>query len=631
MEDPLWRCMDSAKTLTRDQLELVIQRKKITEVYRWFEDHFSKSSHKEYAQRCPIVIIQGPTGCGKTSTLKWISNELKISIKEFSETTDLTAVNYSISKSFKNEDNENLSSSIDRRKAFKFENFVYNSVMYNALYPTKDVTISQADSEFDSDDEIIPIMSSSVNQRPPHNFGVIIHIDTSLTFIKTQRTLFQTLIRLIKLIKDTARKSARRVAVVFESLDGENETISLPTKLKLRLGIQVFKFNPIIKTNMKKLIESLMRYYSHIVLDKETIDQLVSDCDGDIRACINTLQLICNRSTSITPLNGLNNNALNICTNMSSFYLPVNKRQKLNHDKVRNAKLHPSLMRDNTRSLGFFHVLGKIFYQKRLYPEVNYRTFAYKRTNHRPYPTENTTEYLANMVDVDPKNLIIWLHQHYYKFCLDSNIEKAALFMENLSTVDATSMSSTQSSQFYEAHSALDQLQIHLAIESTVFSLYEDQSASTRQSYKKIQTEKGSKLIKSSVDIHSSNGELYSFNKPTVMSLHKLVEDYGVLLEHSTSILMESGSVCVDPNKALLDYIPYLTQMSNLWNAMSPDQKSKIRADISRLIEEENAVQVFRALERLDSKQDQDFELRHDSLLEMIEELEVRHPQVFYM
>lgn len=630
MDDPLWRCMNSSKPINREQLELVIQKKKVSEVYSWFHDHFVKSSQSEYISRCPIVIFQGPTGCGKTSILKWISNELKAPIKEYSETTDTTAINYDLGKPSFEDEKVNLSQSIDRRKALKFEHFVINSIRFNTLYPADELSHNDADSEFDDDDGFVELISSSNTRKPPPVSGVIIHIETPLTFARSQRILIQTLCRLIKVIKDISKYLLRRVAIVFETLEGESETLFLPTKMKVSLKIQVFKFNPVIKSNMKKLVELLLKEYKHIVMDKETVEQLVNDCNGDMRACLNTLQLICNRPTSMNIPNGINNNSLKQCqiNIINSLDLPLNKKQKLNHEKVRQVKLNPSLMRDNTRSLGFFHVLGKIFYQKRLYPEGGFnsnRRCSRQRSIDRPYPTENSTEYLLDLIDVNPKNLISWLHQHYYRFCHESNIEKAALFLENQSDVDVTSLNSTQSSQFYEMHHTLDQLQTYLAIESTVFSLYENQLDKIKPGQKKTLTDKGYKIIKSSVDNSTNGSELFSFTKPISMNLVKLVEDYQSLLDCCTAKLMETSSINMDRTKVLVDYVPYLRHMSDNWIAMSINLRTQCNdTTVHPIYDSEDLNKILEILENIDEKQELDFDTRHDTLSSLLADSELQ-------
>lgn len=601
--DPLWRCLDSSKCLTRDQLELVIQKKKINEIFSWFEDHFVKSTRIDYLSRCPIVIIQGPTGCGKTSTLKWISNELKITIKEYSETTDTTAINHELSRILRDDDRTNLSQSIDRRNALKFEHFIINSIRYNTLYPSTDqLQTDDAASEFDSDDlgfvEMVSTSSYpnlSSNIQPPPVSGVIIHIETPLTFARSQRILIQSLHKLVKVIKDISKKLSRRVAIVFESLEGECETLAVPTKVKQSLGIQTFKFNPITRANMKKLVDNLVKNYKHIIFEKETIDQLVNDCDGDIRACINSLQLICNKSTTHLIDHQTNNNSVN--TESDSLFLsPYQKKRKTNHEKVRQVKLNASLMRDNTRSLGFFHALGKIFYQKRLYPDPDSIEDIYherRRNVDRPFAAENSTEYLANVIDVDPRNLITWLHQHYHKFCGDDNIAKASLFLENLSVVDTTCIGSTLSSQFYEMHNSLDQLQIYLAIEATVFSLYQDQSNYIKRSDKKSLTDYGYKIIKSSVE---KNGGMDSFNKPSIMSLNKIADDHRSLLD-----ILETKWEKVDQTKLLIDYIPYMYHMKD---------------DKTRGKENNDIIEI---LGELKEQPESDLDAEHEKLLELIE------------
>lgn len=616
--------MDANENLTREQLELAIQKKKITEVYGWFHEHFVSASREEYKSKCPFLIFQGPTGSGKTSVLRWISSELKVPIREYSETFDTTAIKFDIQQSAYNNSINLDKHSFERRNANKFEHFVINSAIYNPLYPSNN-SLPQDDDEFDSDDDFIsPVMAAPI--RPPPMSGVIIHVESSLTFAKHQRTLVQSIVKLIKVIKNLASQTTRRVAIVFETLDCDGETMSIPNKLKASVGMQTFKFNPITKANMKKLIEAKMKS-QNIVVDKETAELIAVDCDGDMRACLNSLQILCNKSTSCSYImpNGNSNGHRGI----TPFQLPVSKRQKLAHERSSRFELNPSLMRDTTRSVPFFHVLGKIFYQKRLYTmELGLR----HRSIERPFPTENSTECLVDMVGVGGKRLITWLHQHYYKFCDNSNIERAATVMENLSLVDTISIESLKSSQFYELHNQLDTIQSHLAIESIVYSLYENVSAQSKASHKRIQTPDGPRIVKTSVEKVSSNGEMNSFNKPISHCLPKLVDDYKSLLDKCADQLVSNSSAQLDPTKLLVDYIPYLDHIAKnqVQTSAANFRGSQSKADFIRnpTLDRRNVTRIVETLSRWEDDPQVDYDVRHEQLSEMIDELEQEPKEV---
>lgn len=652
--------MDSNNHLSREQLELVVQKKKLNEVYGWFRSHFFDTPQAEYSARCPFVVIQGPTGCGKTSTLKCIAHELRIPIKEYNEAIDTTVINYDTSKrTFGNDatNSDNLSRVIDQRKARRFEEFVVDSLMYNINYLGPDKSIDnmpREDDEFDSDDDF-PILLPSNQQKPPDTTrkqnparptsALIIHIESSLNFARSQRILIQTVCKLMKIFKDLSRRQNRRIAIVFETLDCDGDSFSIPNKMKVSLGMQVFKFNPVTKGNMKKLVESLLKNFA---LDDKVVESIVNDSDGDIRACINSIQFLRNKSKNMgdtLDCNGLSNRSMNPSLGSfgngshnqnSLFSLPVSKRQKINHGKVKKFELNSSLMRDTTRSLGFFHVLGKIFYQKRLYPLDSRPPH---RSLDRPYPTENSTEYIVDMLDVEAKKLKAWLHQHYYKFCHDSSIEKAASFLDNLSTIDTISIESTQSSQFYETHKSLEPIQVHTAIEATVYSLYQDQSSVTKASHKRTQTADGMRIIKTSVENVSNNGELYSFNKPASMALTNLVDDYKKLLAECTCNLVEESSARYDSTQILVDYVPYLNHMTRSQSIVNPSKSQPgphkpsgterlppnslpgNRSHPTVLWVRDNTIRIIESLSAIEIDPKMDFDTRHEKLLEAIEEL----------
>lgn len=607
-------------------MDPVVPKKKLDEIHAWFKSHFNDSSQQDYINRCPMVIFQGPTGCGKTSALRWISDGLKVPIKEYSETTDTTALNHDIFHATRGEERSTSCQSIDRRKALKFELFVTNSLRFNTLYSNFDEQSNGADSEFDSDDGFPLVVEKKQNLRPRMS-GVIIHIDTPLSFGRNQRILIQTLHKVLKIIRELSKVLSRRIAIVFESLEGEYETLALSNRVKLSLGIHTFKFNPVTRANMKKFIDSRMKIHSHITLDKETIDQLLGDCEGDLRACDNTLQMICSRNSNRNLNIGIKNLHVNqsISNELSLFHNPAAKKQKVYHDKVKQVKLSSSLLRDGTRSPGFFHALGKMFYQKRLYPAFCDTKLSQLHGRYeRPYPAENDSGDLADMLAGEPRNLIAWLHQHYYKFCNDANIDKAAAFMDLLASTDTISLDSLQTGQFYESHHLSDQIQTHLAIASTVFSLYTDQSTSADSGHKRILTEKGTRILKSSVDNSSTgaSGKLYSFTKPVSLSMTKLVDDYRALLSCFESKLTEVTPLRADATVICIDYLPYLNMISKNWQNNSSSTRKDLMSSTPTL--GNDAMEFLRVLVDLDCSKRMDMDARHEELMELIERAEGR-------
>lgn len=602
--------------ILREQLELVVQRKKIDEVHKWFRDHFIDSSKDQYVTRCPFLIIQGPPGCGKTSTLRYVANQIGIPILEFCETTETIYINHDLNESSNFREAEDRSH--DRWRAAKFERFVEQKLRFVPLPEPLPIAPS-ADSEFDIEsDEELPasirprLKSIPVEQKPS---GIIIHVEASLTFAKSQKILMSTMANIIKTFKQLARFGPRRAAIVFENFDCGREVVSLPTKFKQAIGLEAIKFNPIIKANMKKFIEFKLRNYQNIVLDKNTAELLVNDCDGDLSACLNSLEMMSSKMRNHSNISlGMYNDILTPLNNCQ-----VSKRQRFNPERF---QLNASLMRDVTRSCGFFHLLGKILYQKRLYPDGALNKNRKYRSIDRPYVPENSTEYLSAGLYIDPKILLTWLHQHYPKFCGPTNIDKASSFLGHLSDTDTISINSMQSSQFYEMHHIIKQQQMNLALEFTTFSLYEDQSALVKSSHKKVHTNQGTFIVKSSVEssLSSINGELYSFSRPDCLSMSKVIEDRQTILKYLSDKILKDDLSCTDPTKILVDYLPYLSIMSDAWSERSNYPQSNGNALLNKNNE---ASKLIKMLENLEiTSPNTDFDVQHEMLSELIETVE---------
>lgn len=567
---------------SRQELELVIQKKKLDEVYTWFHEHFLKCDHAQYTSRRPLVIFQGPTGSGKSTTLRWISQELGIPLKEFTETTDLTSINTELMSKLDGRHPQIVSH--EKRKAQRFEQFVKNLILFKPVVSCLEES------------------NTSKNNGKKSNSGVIIHIETPLTFTSNQQLTIHTLCRLLKIVKELSMQTPRRVAIVFETIEGDNnETLMISGKMKLTLGFQIFKFNPITKANIKKLIDNYVKSLNQsIELEKKTVDQLVEDSNGDMTACVRTLQLLCNNNQNDRAIQDGLTNGTNVSTMDSGRYtmsngvymdenqswrpsLPPIKRQKLNHSKLKKITLDSSLMRDTTQSANYFHILGKILYQKRYYPpmeNIKQSELSYL-VNHsslmRPFERENNTDTLLNMLDVEPRNLITWLHQHYPRFCSTYNIARADSFLESLSDTDLLSLNSAQTTQFYEQHNTIDQIQAHVAIESTIFSLYQNKMVEMKNSYKKVTLANGRPgILKPSVENNvalESNGmeSFYSFTKPVSIEVQNLSKNYSKLV---ATTLEKSGKL-LDATKLVVEYLPYLRLIGRNKQMIPPAKDAK--------------------------------------------------------
>lgn len=601
----------------------IVPEKKVSEVRSWFEEHFKKSDHREYLSRSPFVIFFGPTGCGKTTSLERIAEEFDLSIKEYSETTDTSLIQFELKNFQSDREGENTTLRIDRHKSHIFESFVINHLRYAPLYSDNrpiDEEEQDAADEFDDDDDFIvqALMSSNpeiVKSKPPQPKGIIIHIESPLTFGKTTTVLIQCLRRLKKVIKEVSQQCPRRVAIVFEAVDGNDHVMSLSASVRQSLDINVFKFNPVTRVNMKKFIEFELRDHNYLDLDKETLDQLIDDSDGDASACKNTLRLMRGHECSCRPVVEYQKTKGHYQYDAGEFlsrFTPstpakVNKKQKTEHDRVRKLIIHPKLMRDITKGSGFFHILGKIFYQKRYYPDNNCQRPL--RCIDRPYITENSTEHLVNQVDSESKKLNAWLHQNYAKFCPNNDIEKAALFLDNLSFVDTMSLDSTQSTQYYENHKFIDLMQKHLAIESTVYSLYSDNSSTKKSGDKKITTKDGRKMIlRSSVDTNNQmkiDLHYQGFSKPTSLIISKVSGDHQALLDRFSSKMSRIFQRPYEQSDLLLDYAPYVKILLD-------------RSAIS-ISGDDHLHTMIRELQRIDDPLQVDYDEKHENLLELID------------
>lgn len=534
--DNLWV---SKPPSTREELERVVRREKIDALASWLEKHFT-CDQRNYIEKSPILILKGASGCGKTTTLRLLANELGIPIKEYHDTVDDTAV-YNATKPIKS---EFTTFDFDKRQANKFEQFVLNNLKFSNLS-----AFEQGSSNSSTGNPSTSQTTRFQTRELSPTLGVIILAETPMSIVRSRNVLIETMFRLRQQIKQLSKRIRRRVAIIFETLENDAYLL-LPAKTKQQLQIDIIAFNPVTKTNLVKLIKS---FIGERVLDKEQINTIVNQCDGDVRSCINSLQIMFQHKFDLNEI---------------QFAHP-SKAKRIKHD----TSLNIAMLKGENLHVNFFHILGKIFYQKRIYPDVSYghqmdstryrpnvtcgsRDIQSVRSISidRPYPTENSSESILEMLDVSPDTLISWLHHNYSDFCDYRDVDKASTFIENLSCADMISLNMFQSTQFFESQHLkyiCDQVQSIIAIESTTFSLYTDNSnkETSNSNRKKIIVNGKTVIVKSSVD---HQNKTVSFEKPPFNLFDSLHKNYEFFVEKCSIDLM-----MIDRRKVCLDYMPY--------------------------------------------------------------------------
>lgn len=151
------------------------------------------------------------------------------------------------------------------------------------------------------------------------------------------------------------------VFIISDSFIGENSLYSLfPKTLKLELKITSISFNAVVNSIMMKTINKIVDVEAQLnaknfkLPSKDMLDLLVSSANGDIRACINSLQFYCtNESASTMKYSTSSKNPVK--------YIPASKSK----GKLEALDDSTALSFGRDTPLFLFRALGKILYCKR--------------------------------------------------------------------------------------------------------------------------------------------------------------------------------------------------------------------------------------------------------------------------
>lgn len=340
--------------------DLVIHPKKLDELKNWFKLSCAKVPNK-------ILLIEGPTGAGKTTTLKLIAKESGYDVSEWINSTDME-------RDLFYENSENFQSDFIsyESQVAKFSDFLLRTSRFQSIF--------------------------SDNKR------LLLVKDFPNTFLKKTEEFWSILRKyvsdglspLVFIVTETNSKSLNIAFNLF------------PDKLRSELIIDTITFNPVSATMMKRgikrivqMVESNSKYKPYFKRPTdEVIDSLIEQCQGDIRNAV------------------LN---LNFASQQSDFKFQVPKavKPKKGEKKKKTMKRNDDGGLGKNEVLSMMHGLGRVFHPKL---EINTVTKRSELT-HKP---EDITEAFSSQ----PSNFIKMVHSNYIKNFTDIHdvSEAASIF-----------------------------------------------------------------------------------------------------------------------------------------------------------------------------------------------------------
>jgi cell cycle checkpoint protein len=388
--------MWSLKYEPRVPEDLIVHKKKVDEVNLWLQIQLHAAGSlpaRGYTSR--LLIVTGPPGCGKTTTLRVLGESLGFSITEWQAQAEASyqEINY-----LNNSGNNTNYTRYEGRLGYTSKIGAFEEFTSRAKMPALPLsTVSQAFSSLGLQNTTSPLPRTSISHnnatatstsvlpapltdqapRPlagPMRPTMVFIDDLPFTSDPEQRR------RLARAISNLA-KCARFPVVLFateasgRSQQDRSDKVApagLPKELASALeaipGVSTISFNPVTAINTAKCLREILKKENRTASFPEGhILALAEQSDGDLRNAINSLQFAC---TGVKPV--LEQPAV-------GRKQPASKRQKgaagagTSAAGGRKKKVQMTendvetvafMLRDT--SLGLFHGLGKLLYNKRL-------------------------------------------------------------------------------------------------------------------------------------------------------------------------------------------------------------------------------------------------------------------------
>ncbi|KAF2753244.1 Rad17-domain-containing protein, partial [Pseudovirgaria hyperparasitica] len=371
--------------------ELAVHKKKVVDVQTWLRDVFEGRIRKR------LLILKGPAGSGKTTTLQLLSEKLKFDIQEWKNPTNsLQTIDGFVSITSQFEE------FMSRTGKFHSLDIANSSGMQFPVRDTKSpkqaILIEEFPTNISYISSALQAFRSSINQylaanAPPMD-----------SFFGDPESFVHNIIPLVIIISETLLSSTAVSAETFTAhrLLGQG-ILNHPS-------VTIIEFNPIAPTILSKALDLVVIKESRQSGRRKTpgpqvIKRLAEA--GDVRSAISSLEFLCLRGDE---QDGWGSKVSFAKTKKGSRGIPLTKMEEESLTMVTH--------RENT--LGIFHSVGKVVYNKRL--ESDARVTLAQPPGHLPqHRRSKVPEVQVNtMLDelgTDIQTFISALHENYAPSC----------------------------------------------------------------------------------------------------------------------------------------------------------------------------------------------------------------------
>ncbi|KXS94458.1 hypothetical protein AC578_4496 [Pseudocercospora eumusae] len=433
-----------------DISELAVHKRKVADVRGWLETTFRGKRHK-------ILVLKGPAGTGKTTTVRLLAQELGIELLEW---RDPGAV-----------ESDGTTSA-----AARFEEFVVRAGKVSGLKLTTRSDMNTKDLSPPANDE------NDCKKRPQ----AILVEEFPNTFSRTSSALQSfrsTLAQYVSTTVSNDHMPTPMIMVISETLLSTNTATAdsftahrlLGPELNTNPYINIIEFNPIAHTYMVKALETIVVKEARKSGRRRTpgpqiIERLAES--GDIRSAVSSLEFLCVRGDD------------GQWSSKVTFTKPKTSKLSKNLPPLTNAEEEAMrLISNRESSLGIFHAVGKVVYNKRTDPaDRNGLTQppAWLPQHRRSKMPETNPDSLIDELGTDTSTFVASLHENYLLSCgtasSEETLDSVSGCIDNMSDADLMSLDRISFGTRAFSGSAADNLRqdelaFQVAVRGVLFSL----------------------------------------------------------------------------------------------------------------------------------------------------------------
>ncbi|XP_075036235.1 cell cycle checkpoint protein RAD17 [Mixophyes fleayi] len=381
------------------QGELAVHKKKVEEVETWLKAHAGQK------QDGSIMLLTGPPGCGKSTTLLVLAKELGIQVQEWINP---------LMQEFKQDEPPDVSFRdmgfqpyTSQSQSALFQDFLLRANKYNRL--------------------------QMLGESPSTDRKVILVDDMPNLFYRDPTSLHDILRRFVK----TGR--CPLVFIISDSLSGDSHQRRLfPKEIQDELCVCNISFNPVAPTSMMKVLtriavsEAAASGGRCVIPDKKTLELLSSGSSGDIRSAINSLQFSALKDAALP--NDFWSKKKGKSTKLEKTSSKSKAKKK--SDKIGETSDDIQAIGGKDASLFLFRALGKILHCKREPPDTDsdYHKLPAHLSQHDRDVLLVLPEAVVEKSHMRSELFNLYLHQNYLDFF--SDIDDVVRASEYLSAAD---------------------------------------------------------------------------------------------------------------------------------------------------------------------------------------------------